>query len=164
LGEKSEARKSKVRWKRVNTYKRAPVMEKEERTGKGTTLRKKRNHKRERKGKIRGGRGREKQELPPSHGRGNKRPPAGQPSAGHRRRRMSGARQKAAAFRRAARPTGNFQKSCFFYSFSTANHHPAFRLEIAEQSHDVCVVFQISSFSKNPLQTRNSAKRLRNML
>jgi hypothetical protein len=89
-------------------------MEKEERTGKGTTLRKKRNHKRERKGKIRGGRGREKQELPPSHGRGNKRPPAGQPSAGHRRRRMSGARQKAAAFRRAARPTGNFQKSCFF--------------------------------------------------
>jgi hypothetical protein len=40
-------------------------MEKEERTGKGTTLRKKRNHKRERKGKIRGGRGREKQELPP---------------------------------------------------------------------------------------------------
>jgi hypothetical protein len=34
---------------------------------------------------------------------------------------MSGARQKAAAFRRAARPTGNFQKSCFF---STAFPRP----------------------------------------
>jgi hypothetical protein len=89
LEEKSEARTSQVIWKRVNTNKRAPVSEKEERTGKGTTRRKKRNHKRERKVKRRGGRGREKQEPHPLMGEEIKRPPAGQPSAGHRRRRRA---------------------------------------------------------------------------
>ena len=64
-------------------------MEKEERTGKGKTLRKKRNHKRERKVKRRGGRGREKQEPHPLMGEEIKRPPAGRPSAGHRRRRIA---------------------------------------------------------------------------
>jgi hypothetical protein len=77
LEEKSEARNSQVRWKRGDINKRAPVMEKEERTGKGTTLRKKRNHKRERKVKRRGGRGREKQEPHPLMGEEIKRPPAG---------------------------------------------------------------------------------------
>ena len=68
MAKKAEARKSQIRWIRDHTNKRAPVMEQEERTGKGTTLRKKRNHKRERKGKKRGGRGREKQKARGSAG------------------------------------------------------------------------------------------------
>jgi hypothetical protein len=71
------------------------VKEKHERIGKGTILGKeKRNHKRERKGKRRGGRGREKQEGRGSAGEEIKRPPAGQPSAGHRRRRRAKRRQR----------------------------------------------------------------------
>jgi hypothetical protein len=149
LEKKSEARKSQVRWNHLNTNKRAPVMEKEERTGNGTTPRKKRNHKRERKGQIRGGRGREKQEPHPLVGEEIKRPPAGQPSAGHRRRRRSGARQKAKPL---AERSDQPATSKNHVLFSTTNHHPAFRLKIDEQSSEFCVLFKISSFSENPLQ------------
>jgi hypothetical protein len=58
-------------------------------------------------------------------------------------------RGKGASLRRASDQPATSKNHVFFY---TTNHHPAFRLEIVEQSYDFCSLFKISSFSKNPLQ------------
>jgi hypothetical protein len=88
-------------------------MEKEERTGNGTTLRKKRNHKRERTGKNKRGKGKGKTRAAPTHGRGNKKA-AGRPAVGRTSPKADERREaKGEAFSRTKRPTRDFQKSCF---------------------------------------------------
>ncbi len=104
---------------------RALVKEKEERTGKETRLGKREKEPQEGKERTKKrGKGKETQEPHPHIGEEIKRPPAGQPSAGHRRRRTAKRRQKAKPLAEAERTTAKLTISCLVFRwFEHAKTH-----------------------------------------